>query len=154
MGFHRRSEQMHPVITPREYVFVLGIALEDVARGPVGRGRGYQHGAACLAAGQPELAVEAFRRFLRRHPRDPFGHRMLGLAYLGAGQFKQGFAHLVLALKFLTTHGAHGELSIPLCEGLRFQLEAGMVRLLLLPLCMRLGLHASAAQLIIANLAL
>jgi hypothetical protein len=148
MGFYLPSRQkgdLNPVITPREYVVLLRNAIERVVQAPV-RGRdGYERGVADLAAGRPSSAVDAFARFVHRYPEDPVGHRMLGLAHLAAGHFKLGLAHLTLALKILKRDVG---MPIPLCESLRLQLEAGLIRLLLLPLCMRLGLRASVTRLI------
>ena len=154
MGFYLPSRQkgdLNPVITPREYVFLLRNAIERVVQAPVRGCDGYERGVADLAAGRPSSAVDAFDRFVHRYPEDPVGHRMLGLAHLAAGHFKLGLAHLTLALKILKRDVG---MPIPLCESLRLQLEAGLIRLLLLPLCMRLGLRASVSRLIAEGLVL
>jgi hypothetical protein len=154
MGFYLPSRQkgdLNPVITPREYVSLLRNAVEQVVQASGRRSEGYERGVADLAAGQPSSAVDAFDRFVHRYPEDPVGHRMLGLAHLAAGHFKLGLAHLTLALKILKRDGG---LPIPLCESLRLQLEAGLIRLLLLPLCVRLGLRGSVSRLLSEGLVL
>ena len=148
MGFclpSRQKGDLNPVVTPREYVLVLFEAIE-VVQASVRRCDGYERGVADLAAGRPSSAVGAFDRFVHLYPEDPVGHRMLGLAHLAAGHFKPGFLHLARALKILRRDVG---VPIPLVESLRLQLEAGLIRLLLLPLCKRLGLRASVNRLIV-----
>jgi hypothetical protein len=154
MGFYLPSRQkgdLNPVITPREYVLLLGDAIEQVVQAPVRSRNSYKRGVADLAAGRARSAVDAFDRFVHRNPKDPVGHRMLGLAHLAAGHFKPGFLHLALALKILRRDVG---LPLPLAESLRLELEAGLIRLLLLPLCMRLGLRASVNRLLSEGLVL
>ncbi len=154
MGFYlpaRQKGDLNPVITPREYLFLLGDAIEQVVHAPGGSRGGYKRGVAELSAGRSTSAIDAFDRFVHRYPEDPIGHRMLGLAHLGAGHFKLGLAHLILALKILKRDAS---MPIPLGESLRLHLEAGLIRLLLLPLCMRLGLRGSVNWLIVEGLVL
>ena len=154
MGFYlpsRQKDDLNPVVTPREYVLLLRGAIERVVQAPVRSCDGYKHAVAELSAGRSSSAVDAFDCFVHRHPEDPVGHRMLGLAHLGAGHFKLGSAHLILALKILKRDVS---VSTPLGESLRLQLEAGLIRLVLLPLCMRLGLRGSVNWLIAEGLVL
>ena len=139
------TDDPSPVVTPREYISLFSSAIRSVSRAPKGKGDGYQRGVACFAAGQPDLAVRAFARLVRLHPDDPAGHRMLGLAHLGAGNSAGGFRHLGLALKILRRDV---QMANRLRESLRLQLEAGLVRLFLLPLCARSGDRAALNRLI------
>src|SRR5713226_3137701 len=158
MGFYlgrRRTgdptEDPSPIVTPWEYVSLLSDAIESGLQTPARRSDCYERGVAHLASGRPNSAVHAFGSFVRLYPGDPVGHRMLGFAHLTAGHFVAGFGHLVLALKILRRDG---QLPLPLRERLRLQLEAGLVRLLLLPLCGRLGDRAAVNQLMFESLAL
>lgn len=121
---------------------LLSRAVERVVVTPGTRRDSYERGVFHLAAGRPTSAVRAFHSFVSVYPDDPAGHRMLGAAHLAAGHLVAGFTHLVLALKILRQDV---RLPIPLRETIRLQLEAGLVRLLLLPLCRRLG-HGDAAD--------
>ena len=154
MGFYlhsRQKDDLNPVLTPREYVSLLGNAIERVVQAPVRSCDTYKRGMAEFAAGRSSSAVEAFDRFVHRYPEDPVGHRMLGLAHVGVGHFKLGLAHLILALKILKRDVSA---PTPVDESLRLQLEAGLIRLLLLPVCMRLGLRGSVNWLIAEGLVL
>jgi hypothetical protein len=148
MGFYLPTQQkgyLNPVITPREYSLLFRNAIERVVQAPLRSCDGYERGAADLAAGRPSSAVAAFDRFVHRYPDDPVGHRMLGLAHLATGHFELGLAHLTVALKIVKRDVS---VPLPLCESLRLQLEAGLIRLLLLPLCTRLGLRTFVDRLI------
>ncbi len=154
MGFYlgpQRAGDLTPVVTPREYVALLSNAIEKVAQTSARRCDSYESGVAHLAAERPGAAVDAFDSFVHLYPDDPVGHRMLGLAHLAAGHFVAGFEHLVFALKILRRDVW---LPIPLCESFRLHLEAGLVRLLLLPLCGRLGHRDSVNRLIFEGLVL
>ena len=158
MGFYlgrRRAgdptDDPSPVVTPREYVSLLSNAIESVLQTPAKGCDSYERGVAHLASGRPNAAVHAFASFVRLYPDDPVGHRMLGIAHLAAGHFVTGFKHLVLALKILRREV---RLPIPLHETVRLQLEAGLVRLVLLPLCGRLGQRAAMSRLMFESLAL
>ncbi len=158
MGFHpgRRltgdaGDDSSPVVTPREYIALLSRAIERVRQTPGRRCDSYARGVAHLGSGQPNSAIRAFDSFVRRCPDDPTGHRMLGLAHLAAGHFEPGFRHLVLALKILRREVRS---TVSLRESLRLQLEAGLVRLLLLPLCGRLDQRAAMSRLMRENLIL
>jgi hypothetical protein len=125
-----------PAVTPREYGSALYSAIEQVVQNSPRGYAAYERGIALLVAGRPHAATRAFTSFVRLRPEDPVGHRMLGLAHLNAGHFVAGLGHLVIALKILR-HDAGTTMTLR--DSLRLHLEAALVRLLLLPLCERLG---------------
>ncbi len=140
-----------PAVTPREYISLLSNAITNVLQAPPRRVDGYERGVAHLASGRFNAAVRAFDSFVCLHPNDPVGHRMLGLAHLAAGHFVVGARHLVFALKILRRDV---RAPVPLPESLRLQLEAALARLLLLPLCGRLGHRDAVNRLMLESLAL
>jgi hypothetical protein len=151
MGFHlaRRptgdpTDNLIPVVTPREYSALLFSAIESVLQTPARTCDSYKRGVAHLVSGRPNSAVHAFSSFVRLYPDDPTGHRMLGLAHLAAGHFVAGFGHLVLAWKILRRDARSPG---PLRKSVRLQLEAALVRLFLLPLYGRLGQRAAINRL-------
>lgn len=140
-----------PAVTPREYVSALYRSIERVVQNASRECATYERGIALLAAGRPHAAVHAFASFVRLCPEDPVGHRMLGQAHLGAGHFLTGLRHLVIALKILRRDAGT---TATLRDGLRLHLEAALVRLLLLPLCGRLGHREAVKQLMLESLTL
>ena len=140
-----------PAVTPREYVSQLYSAIEQVVETAARDYATYEGGIALLAAGRPHAAAHAFARFVRLCPEDPVGHRMLGVAHLGAGHLVAGLRHLVIALKILRREAVTTR---TLRDCLRLHLEAALVRLLLLPLCGRLGHREAVRQLMVESLTL
>ncbi len=152
LGPHRMSDRTdEPVVTPREYVSLLSSAIERVVQTSGRRCDAYERGVAHLVAGRPRAAVHALTGFVRLYPDDPVGHRMLGLAHLGAGRFVAGFGHLVIALKILRRRVRS---NMPLRDSLDLYLEAALVRLLLLPLCGKLGHREAVNQLMFESFVL
>jgi hypothetical protein len=140
-----------PAVTPREYGCALYSALQRVVQNAPRECAAYERGIALLVAGRPNAAARAFASFVRLCPENPVGHRMLGQAYLGAGHFVTGLGHLVIALRILRRDEGT---TITLRDGLRLHLEAALVRLLLLPLCGRLGDREAVKQLMFESLTL
>jgi len=146
MGYfvpHRISDLADgPTVTPREYVSALYSAIDGVIQNAPRQRAPYERGIAFLVTGRPHAATRAFARVVRLCPEDPAGHRMLGLAHLGTGHLVTGFGHLVTALKILRRDA---RMARPLRDSLRLHLDAALVRLLLLPVCGRLG-HRDAVE--------
>jgi hypothetical protein len=139
-----------PAVTPREYGCALYSALQRVVQNAPRECAAYERGIALLVAGRPNAAARAFASFVRRCPEDPVGHRMLGHAHLGAGHVVAGLGHLVIALRILRRDAAT---RMTLRDSLRL-LKAALVRLLLLPLCGRLGDREAVKQLMFESLTL
>jgi hypothetical protein len=141
MGLHlpgtreTTGEPLNPSITWREY----SSALASVT--PSGDIRG---GTLALGAPMPpdrghgvdETTSAVLAARIRRRPRDPAAHRMLGLAHLAAGRDAAAVRHLETAYRLV---GCDARLAVGLPEALRVQCEAALLRLALMGLYTRLG---------------
>jgi Flp pilus assembly protein TadD len=56
-------------------------------------------GLAHLREGRPEMAVEEFRKAIKKEPRNPYAHKGLGLAYARLNKFPEALAALRKALE-------------------------------------------------------
>ena len=137
-------------VTPREYISVVSSVVQSVRQNRVPES--YVRGVGCLAAGQSGgAAIRALSDLVRQRPGDARAHRLLGMAHLSAGHLKIALRHLATALRLLRCEvGA----SLSLRETLRAQLECARLRLVLLPLCVRLGANAAVRQLTLDSLQL
>lgn len=143
MGFYLRSERsrgltkdLSPTITPGEYVAALSRVIRALAVSPDLERQCYQAGLVYLTTPLPRRAVQVFSDVVRRQPNDQGARRLLGIAHLRQGNPKAAVKHLEIALRLLRCEAtARGGLY----DALYFQCEAALLRLLLVPLHMRLG---------------
>jgi Flp pilus assembly protein TadD len=130
-------------ITWCEYASALSAATDP---GDRGHGRGHTVPARLPYVGvEPnETALTAFAEQVRRRPEDETAHRLLGLTQLARGRTGPAVRHLEIALR-LVAH--HGQRAVGLTDALHLQCEAATLRLMLIPLYMRLGDVARARSL-------
>jgi hypothetical protein len=137
------SEDVRPLITPREYATLLARAMRMVTSRTPPESDTYCSPAALLSA--TSGLVEGLSRQVRRHPGDPATHRRLGIAHLYAGDCKPAVRHLQIAVNILLAQStAGGSLRQTLCA----RLELALLLPVLLPLCLRLGKHETARRLV------
>ncbi len=151
LGSHRVGLMgtLGPILTPREYLSVLAQAARCVIQSPERLPVECQRGMAHLAGGRTSAALSAFSTVLRRLPRDPTVHRMVGIAHLSAGHVGAGLGHLALALE-IRRHETRA--SVSLYEALCTQLELALLRLVLLPLYARAGQRDAVKRLTVESL--
>ncbi len=143
MGFFFRcehenqpAEDLTPTITPGEYVSVLHRVIRGLADAPEPSCHRYRLGLLYLMADRPGPAVKALSGLVQRRPNDGPAHCLLGIAYLNQANFTAAVEHLEIALGLLrreavTRSGLYGVL--------RLQCEGALLRLLLVPVYMKLG---------------
>ena len=156
MGFYygstqlkRSSDEIRPIVTPREYTALLAEALGTVIRGRPQESDTYRRGVAAAAAASGLL--EGLSRQVCLHPDDPTEHRSLAIAHLYAGNRKPAFRHLEVAVNILLGQAAtRGSLYRALSARVGLALMLPMV----LPLCRRLGKRQTARRLLGAALSI
>jgi len=130
------SGEYAPTITAREYVSGLADAQDALIGAWGARCRQCCLAACLIADGQPELAIEALRKIIRRAPSHDHAHSLLGLAHLVCGDEQRAIRHVEIAFdvaqRKLTSTSVLG-------EALRRQGEAALLRLLLLRLRIKVG---------------
>ncbi len=148
MGFYFGSEldkrpnlDLTPTVTPREYVSVLSGVIRALTECPQQHCRGCQLGLRYLTAPSPGMAVAFFTELVGRGPEDHLAHRLLGIAHLRQGNLRASAKHLELALGLLRREAA---VRTTLYDTFRVQYETALLRVVLVPLHMRLGeVHAA-----------
>lgn len=142
MGFYygskqrkHSSEDTGPVITPREYIELLGRELRMVI-GPYDSDS-YRPGIAeAAAAAASGLLLHELSTRVQRHPGDSAGHRMLAIAHLHAGNCKPALRHLEIAVNILRAQAATKGC---LHRTLSARLELALLVPMMVRLCVRLG---------------
>lgn len=137
----RWAVDLGPTITPAEYVSEFSHVLRAVTVGPEQDCTGDPLGGPSPASGLPEPAVHVFARIVRTQPNDPGAHRLLGIAHLCQGNLKAAAKHFETALAILRREAASGA---TLRGAIRVQYETAHVRLVLVPLNLRLGRRHAA----------
>lgn len=138
-------------VTPREYISVVSSVVRHLRQSSASASDSYVRGVDCLAVGHSGAAIRALSDLVRQRPDDATAHRLLGMAHLSAGHLKIALRHLVTALRILR---CEIEASLSLRQTLQAHLESARLRLVLLPLCVRLGADAAVRQLILDSLML
>ena len=136
------SEEIGPVITPREYTMLLAGAVRMVFPSTPPESDTYRPGTprAAMTWGR----IEGLSRRLRDHPDDATTHRMLAIAHLHAGHCIPAVRHLEIAVKMLLAQASTGCLQ----HSLSARVELALLLPVLVPLCLRLGTPATARQLV------
>jgi hypothetical protein len=137
MGFYdgstRRSlgsDDIGPIITPREYIRLLSGATRMVISATPQGSDTCRSGAAAVAISP---LIKGLRGRLHHRPEDGTAHRMLAVAELYAGNCETAVRHLAIAVNIFLTPTAS--------ESLRQSLDARVELALLLPILMRLCLR-------------
>ncbi len=146
MGFYcqsRASAHDGPVITPREYIGLLGGAASMVAAGALQGTDTYRPGVADAAA--TSILLDRLSLQARRYPGDPTTHRRLGIAHLAAGSCKPAVRHLQIAVNILYAKATTGGC---LQQSLCARLELALLLPVLPPLCRQLGKRDTASRLV------
>ena len=143
MGYFFGRGRPALLVTTREYLNACTHASDALAHEADGRGTAYRHAIESLAAGHPARAARSLSSMIRRKPRDPVLHRMLGISYFRSGETRLAARHLEAALLLLTRAERPG---IPLVHTLRIELEACLVRLALVAVYDRLGHRAGTVR--------
>jgi hypothetical protein len=141
-----RKVPMSPVVTRREYLDMVDLALDSLSRER--RGPAYEDALKDLVEGRPVWAAFVLSSLLERRPDDPTLHRVLGLSYFHAGNARLAARHLEIALMLL------GRATIPglsLLRSLRIEFEASVVRLALMAAYKRLGHRAGVIRCLVAQ---
>jgi len=128
------SEGLSPTITAAEY-----------AEAPRGRCQSCGQGFRYLAAGLAGRATMVFAAHVRRHAGDVHAYRLLGLAHLSWGNDRLAVKHLEIALGLLRRKAARAN---ALCDLLRLQCEAALLRTVLIRLHLKLGEVEAAVWLV------
>jgi len=150
MGFYygspRRSlasDDIGPIITPREYIRLLSSATRMVISATPQGSDTCRSGAAAAVI---STLIKGLRRRLHHRPEDGTTHRMLAIAELHAGNCETAVRHLASAVNIFLTPTTG--------ESLRQSLDARVELALLLPilmrLCLRRGRRATARRLLSA----
>lgn len=157
MGFYLGSstkrglpEDMEFTITPREYVSVLSGAIERLDGLLLRKNPIHRRGVLYRAAGRFPPAIEACWRLVRRRPVDATAHRLLGMALLHGGQIKTALFHLETARWLLRDFNTDRSLS----GTLRTQLDAALVRLVLVSAYASMGEEGAVKRLALEALIL
>lgn len=152
MGFYFGSDReeeltdcLSPTITPGEYVSALVRVIHTLAEGREWRCPRYRVGLLYLTVALPEPAVRVFSELVRQRPSDQTAHRLLGMAYLRQGNLKAAVKHFEIALGLLKREAA---VRIGLDNALLAHCEGALLRLVLIPLHMRLGQTEAARCLV------
>lgn len=152
MGFYFGSERedelgecLSPTITPGEYVSALFRVIQILAEGREWRRPRYRVGLLYLTFALPGSAVHVFSELVRQRPSDQTAHRLLGAAYRRQGSLEAAVKHLEIALALLRREAA---VRIGLDNVLLAQCESALLRLVLIPLHMRLGQREAARCLV------
>lgn len=140
-----------PTITPGEYISTLSSVIRTIPRTLEQRRLCYQLGIRYLTMGLPGLAVRIFSGLVRLQPNDQQAHRLLGFALLRQGDLRRAAEHLGTALELLRRQAVG---ALTLYNSLRLECEAAQLRLVLVPLHMRLGQVEAARSLIMKGKAL
>jgi len=140
-----RKVPMSPVVTRREYLDMVDLALDSLSRE---RGMAYEDALEDLVEGRPAWATGVLSSLLERRPDDPTLHRVLGIGYFHAGNARLAACHLETALMLLGRAAVPG---ISLLRSLRIELEASVVRLALMAAYKRLGHRAGVIRCLVAQ---
>jgi hypothetical protein len=136
------SEDVGPVITPREYITLLDRAMRMVYLSPL-----HASDTSCQGRYRPEPpgdAIEGLSRQVQRHPADATIHRMLAIAHLRAGHCRLAIRHLEIAINILCRKISRGSLE----SSLSARVELGLLLPVIVPLCLRLGRRVTARRLV------
>jgi len=149
MGFYFRSmrprlssEEIGPVITPREYTMLLAGAMRIVFPYSTPESDTYRPGT--LRAARSGGLIEGLSRRLQHHPDDAATHRKLAIAHLHSGNCKLAVRHLEIAVKTLLAQAPTGCLQHSLCA----RVELALLLPVLIRLCRRLGTPATVRRLV------
>jgi hypothetical protein len=153
MGFYygstRRplaSDDIGPIITPREYIGLLsGATRMVISATPQGSDTCRSRVAAAVAI---STLIKGLRRRLQHRPEDSTTHRMLAIAELHAGNYETALRHLAIAVNMLLAPTT----SECLRQSLSARVELALLLPLLMRLCLRLGRRATARRLVSALL--
>jgi len=147
MGFYygsaRRSlssDDIGPIITPREYIHLLSGATRMVISATPQGSDTCRSGAAAVAI---SALIKRLRRRLHHRPEDGTTHRMLAIAELHAGNCETAVRHLAIAVNILLAPTT----SESLRESLYARVELALLLPILMRLCLRLGRRATARRL-------
>lgn len=153
MGFYFQCERrrgltddLSPTITPGEYVSTLSSVIRTLAGSPSPRCQRHQVRLRYLAVASPQSVAHIFSDVIQREPNNQPAHRLLGIAHLSQGNLTAAVKHLEIALGLLRRE-ARGRAG--LYDTLRIQCERALLRLLLVPLYMKLGQVVAARSLLI-----
>ena len=151
MGFYygspRRSlssDDIGPIITPREYIRLLSGATRMVISASPQGSDTCRSGAAAAVAISP--LIKGLRRRLHHRPEDGTTHRMLAIAELHAGNCETAVRHLAVAVNILLTPTTSESLQ----HSLYARVEFALLLPILMRLCLRRGRRATARRLLSA----
>lgn len=136
------SDDIGPIITPREYVRLLsGATRMVISATPQGSDTCRSSGAAALGI---STLITGLRRRLQHRPLDGTTHRMLGIAELHAGNRETAVRHLAIAVGRLLAPSISQCLRQSLCA----RVELALLLPILMRLCLGLGRRATARRLV------
>ena len=149
MGFYygstRRSissDDIGPIITPREYICLLSGAIQMVTSATPQDSDTFRASEAGTVA--ISSLLERLRSRLRDRPQDGTAHRMLAIAEFHAGNPDRAIHHLAVALKMRLSPSP----SRCLRQSLYARVELALLFPILIRLCCRPGRRARARRLV------
>lgn len=152
MGYYFRCDRdrgltgdLCPTITAGEYVSAFSSVIRILAGSSERRRHRDQEGLRSLRVASVNHAARVLSDLVLRDPNDQSAHRLLGIARLCQGNLMAAVKHLEIALGLLRREAA---IRVNLCDTLRVQCEASLLRLVLVPLYIKVGRHEAAHSLL------
>jgi len=150
MGFYFGAEgkaetaDMSPTLTAGEYVSILSHSIETLYVGSHRRYWSCDLAGSDLLIGRADQVVESFSKLVRQDPSDPVARRMLGVALLYQGNIAFAIKQFETARQLLKREARKDP---SFSHAVLIQLEAALLRLLLIPMYSAFGRRDAAMRL-------